>query len=358
MNFTENTTSPKRSPTLVILLVGAFALFLLATSFNSPLFAQHSDRERLIQEIERTDEMLEQVESDLQETRDAKASQLFQQAMALQRRAHEFFENGRYAQAWNMTSKARDVVKRILGELVSKDEDRTLVEQQLERTEEYLSRASQGLVGVDAPSQQMYLDEATRLQDRARELFSENNLRQSLQFTRRAQELLKKATDLSGNRERQEEQFDFYLHETHDDIEASRGLVHSSGSERAIRLFNVGTEQTDRAQQLFDMGRSQEAIRTLAQARSKIGQAERIAELGESPGGSLRAIELAQTRIGVLRDRAENSGNLDALDLLEEASEKLNRARGFHSQGEYDQALVIVRIVMELNQQAARILGG
>lgn len=345
------------SARLTSVLAIAIVMFVLPM-FGSPVEAQHNDRDRLAAEIERTDEMLEQAREHLRETTDAKANQLLQQAAALQRRAHEFFEEGRYAIAWNMTNKARDAIRRILGELVDNDEDRALVEQQLERTDEYLNRARQNLSGVDAPGLEMYVEEAARLQDRARELFSENNLRQALQFTRRAQELLKKAADLIGNHGRQQEQFGFYLSQTRDDIDALRDFVYESGSDAAIRLFEVGNEQVDQARQLFEMGRVQEAVRMLAQARSKIKQAERIVEVGDTPAGSMRAIEIAQRRIEVLSERAEESGNQQALQILEEAAEKLDRARNFHAEGEFERALVIVRIVMELNQQAARMLGG
>ena len=102
---------------------------------------------------------------------------------------------------------------------------------------------------------------------------------------------------------------------------------------------------------------TQASIQTEGNFR-QLNQAERIVEFGDSPEGARRAIEIVQARMDILRERAEESNNLNALDLLDEAAEKLQRARDFHDQGENERALVIVRIVMELNQQVARMLGG
>ncbi len=359
INLTYRPTSSVTGSAFTHGLICLALLLLVALPLiTSPLLAQNIDRERLKEEIARTDEMLDRLQEQLHSNSDAKSTQLLQQAITLQRRAHDYYDEGRYLLAWNMTSKARDAIKRILGELVTVDGDRALVEQQLERTDEYLSRARQLLSGVDVPGLQMYVEEASRLQDRARDFFSVNNLRQALQFTRRAQELLKKASDIAGDRDRQQGQFENYMQQTRDQIESIRDFVMESQTESALKLFEVGSEQADRAQQLYDLGRFEEALRLLAQARSKLSQAERIIQTGDSPQGTLRAIELAQNRLDVLRERAEDARNQEALDLLEEAAEKLERARSLHSEGNYERALVVVRIVIELNQQAARILGG
>ncbi len=361
MNYEHLTYAPRtrfwRKPSFIALPIVLATLLALAPIFTAPALAQHNDRDRLAEELALTDQMLEQARDHLRQSTDAKSNQMLEQAAALQRRAHDFFEQGRYVMALSMTTKARDVIKRIVGEFVSRNEDRTLVEQQLDRTDDYLDRARQGLAGTDAPALQMFVDEAARMQDRAREYFSENNLKQALQFTRRAQELLKKASDQVGDRRRQQGQFEHYLQQTRDDAESLHEFIYNSGSDEATRLFEAGNEQIDRAQQLYEMGRVEEAIRMLAQARSKIGQAQRIIQIGNSPQGTQRAIDIAQHRHDNLQERARDNGNRDVLDLLDEAADKLQRARNLYDQGEYQRALVMVRIVMELNQQAARMLG-
>jgi hypothetical protein len=97
-------------------------------------------------------------------------------------RAREYLERGRLAFALQFTLRAREAARRCIGSMVRSDDDRSIVEQQLDRTDELLEQIRTLTQNGESPALDLRLQEAQRLQDRARDFFTENNLRQSLHY--------------------------------------------------------------------------------------------------------------------------------------------------------------------------------
>ena len=332
-------------------------LLLSIEVLSGSAYGQVLDRDRVKQEIEQTDNIIEQARKSVDQSRDQKTTALLRQAEQSQDRALELLERGRLALALQSTLRAREAARRCIGSMVRSDEDRSLVEQQLDRTDEQIEQIRAVAQSGETPILDLRLQEAQRLQDRARDFFSENNLRQSLQFTRRAQDICRNLTEYVGGGERRRENLRLNLDRAQDFVSDNSETMNSCQDESAKRLFDSGEEQIDKADQAYESGSFEESIRLLASGVTRVRRA--VQTCGESGAitDSERAIATAQSQVERLRERAQETGSHDADKLLDEATEKLDQARTLHERGEEQRALVIVRVVIELNQQAARILG-
>lgn len=337
-----------------------FGLTILVLSlglFGNRATGQVLDRDRVKQEIEQTDNILEQARKSVDQSRDQMTTALLRQAEQAQERALEFLERGRLALALQSTLRAREAARRCIGSMVRSDEDRSLVEQQLDRTDELLEQIRAVAQSGEMPILDLRLQEAQRLQDRARDFFSENNLRQSLQFTRRAQDICRNLSEYVGGGERRRENLRLNLDRAQDFVADNTETMSSCQDESARRLFGSGAEQIDKANQAYESGSIEESIRLLANGVTRVRRAVQMCGGAALATDSERAIATAQSQLEQLRERAEETGSHDADNLLDEAAEKLDQARALRDRGEEQRALVIVRVVIELNQQAARILG-
>lgn len=341
------------SPSWVLL--GLIAL--LVTFGNGDVTGQSLDRDRVKQEIEQTDAIIEQARKAVDQSHDQRAGATLRQAEDAQDRARQFLENGRLTMALQFTRRAREAASRCIGMMVRTDEDRSLVEQQLDRTDELLEQVRTVAQGSEAPAIDLRLQEAQRLQDHARDLFTENNLRQSLQFTRRAQSICRNLIErLSGVGQRREH-FRLNIERAKELVADNREGIVACNNENARTLFEAGAEQVEKSEQMYQSNNYEEAVRFLAGGLSRIRRALQSCDGEQTEPDAGRALASAQLQIERLRERAQETGNRDADKLLDEAAGKLDQARRIHEQGDDQRTLVVLRVVIELNQKAAKILG-
>ncbi len=330
---------------------------LIISLATGQVYGQVLDADRVKQEIEQTDNIIEQARKSVDQSRDQRTTALLQQAEQAQERAREYLERGRLALALQFTLRAREAARRCIGSMVRSDDDRSIVEQQLDRTDELLEQIRTITQNGESPALDLRLQEAQRLQDRARDFFTENNLRQSLQFTRRSQEICRNLLEQVSGGERRRENLHLNLDRAQDFVSDNREAISACNDEIATRLFDSGSEQIDKSEQLYQAGNYEESIRMLAGGLSRVRRAVQNCGGTHSESDAERAIATAQSQLERLRERAQETGSRDADKLLDEATEKLDQARNLHELGEEQRALVVVRVVIELNQQAARILG-
>jgi len=336
------------------------ALLLAAAAViaaTSPAFAQPDNRERVREAIEQTDRILEEARTSVEQSSSQRAALLLKQAEQFQDRAKEALEQGRLLLAQQWTDKARETARRCIGSIVDSGDERDFVEQQLDVTDEWLEQVRAVGDNNSASGLELRLQEAQRLQDRARDLLSENSLRQALLLTRRAQEICRDLVGRFNSGERRRDQLRANLERARVLIENNRDAIADSGNETAKTLFESGSDLIERAEELYQSGASDEALRLLAGGLVRVNKAVRMIAGGRAEDEAARAIQIAEAQLERLQQAAADQNNRIAADLLDEAQQKLERARTYYAQGNHQQALVVVRVVMELNQQAAKILG-
>ncbi len=324
---------------------------------SSPTLAQPDNREYVRDAIEQTDRILEEARTSVEHSSSQRAALLLKQAEQFQDRAREAFEDGRLLLAQQWTEKAREAARRCIGGIVDSGDERDFVEQQLDVTDEWLEQVRTVGDNRSASGLELRLQEAQRLQDRARDLLSENSLRQALLLTRRAQEICRDLVGRFNSGERRRDYLRANLERARALIEDNRDAIADSGNETAKTLFESGSDLIARAEELYQNGAYDEALRLLAGGLVRVNKALRMITGGQAEDEAARAIQIAEGQLERLQGAAADQNNRVAADLLDEARQKLERARAYYEQGNHQQALVIVRVVMELNQQAAKILG-
>lgn len=336
------------------------ALLLVAAAViagSSPACAQPDNRERVREAIEQTDRILDEARTSVEQSSSQRAALLLKQAEQFQDRAKEAFDEGRLLLAQQWTDKAREAARRCIGSIVDSGDERDFVEQQLDVTDEWLEQVRTVSDNNSAAGLELRLQEAQRLQDRARDLLSENGLRQALLLTRRAQEICRDLVGRFNSGERRRDQLRANLERARVLVDDNRDAVTASSNETARTLFESGSDLIAKAEELYQAGAYDEALRLLAGGLVRVNKALRMITGGRAEDEAARAMQIAEAQMERLQQAAADRNNRVAADLLDEAQQKLERARAYYEQGNHQQALVIVRVVMELNQQAAKILG-
>lgn len=336
------------------------ALLLVAAAViagSSPACAQPDNRERVREAIEQTDRILDEARTSVEQSSSQRAALLLKQAEQFQDRAKAAFDEDRLLLAQQWTDKAREAARRCIGSIVDSGDERDFVEQQLDVTDEWLEQVRTVSDNNSAAGLELRLQEAQRLQDRARDLLSENSLRQALLLTRRAQEVCRDLVGRFNSGERRRDQLRANLERARALVDDNRDAVTASSNETARTLFESGSDLIAKAEELYQAGAYDEALRLLAGGLVRVNKALRMITGGRAEDEAARAMQIAEAQMERLQQAAADRNNRVAADLLDEAQQKLERARAYYEQGNHQQALVIVRVVMELNQQAAKILG-
>ncbi len=344
--------SPSRTARIALGMLLCAVLFI-----NGTTLGQTVNRDRVQEAIEQTDRLIEEARAGIDQASDVRAGLLLKQAEQFQERAKRAFDDGRLALALQMTERARDAARRCIGSIVDAGDTRSFVEQQLDITDEWLEQVRALGDNSTSPTLALRMQEAGRLQDRARDLLSENSLRQSLLLTRRAQEICRDLIARLNTGERRKENLRLNLDRAQTLIDDNKESVEQSGNAMAQQLFNSGVEFVGKSEESYQAGRFEESLRYLATGLAHVNKALRLIKSGSATDEALRAIEIADVQLERLIQAAADQNTHAADAILDEARAKLERARNFYESGNRQEALVVVRVVMELNQQAAKILG-
>lgn len=344
----------KRLPSTVPIIA---LLLLLMLVFLSAEASGQGNVNRAEAELQRTDRIIEEAHSMLQETTNIKAQELVEQAGAVQEYAWESYRDRQYNQAMKLTANARSLVSKAIGLMNRRQENSSFVDKEIERTDALLDRIQGEFTGAEQGAALTMLEQALRLQDRAKEFYSEQQLKQALNLTLRARQFLEKMTEGIGNRNRQQ----FLAQRASEAVERLldewRETIRNSSDDAAVILFEKAERDYERSRELMSQEHWGQANALMANIAATINKARRLVAGGTGADDAQRALTTAGDRLSRLQEAATELGTDDADDLLDEAQEKLEKARKYYDEGEYDRVLIVIRVVVELEQQAARILG-
>ena len=134
-------------------------------------------------------------------------------------------------------------------------------------------------------------------------------------------------------------------------------LIQESDSEQARRIFDDAVQKQQQAKRLLTDGRPGFAVTVSMRAREAARQAERLAR------GSLNYEERVRNYLDRLmdlydqvKDRAQETGNEQAMRFVREAENQYHRAREQYRQTHYQQAFALLQSAEKQLNRAARIL--
>ena len=327
------------------------AWLLLATL---PPAALAQGRQRIEDELRRTDEILDRAAEIVRDSDSARAHDLLDQARRIQGDARGQFAGGRFVQAGRLTLEARTIGARAA--TLARD-DSSLgqrAERELERAARELDRVRDGL-GDSRPAGALnLLDEATSLLERARGAFAEQQFQAAIRLAIASQRLAAHALVLGGGDgsrrlDRELERTDHLLDRlgpivaAADDVAATRSLEEA----RALQARAREAERGGHPQAAMALTRE---ARTLGNdVRARLGAVDDPAAVERALGETDRALERAANIVFP-------SGVTTARALLERARDHQSRGHAAFDAHDFRRALAQTRVARNLAARALQLV--
>jgi len=330
-----------------LLAVGAGVLLATAPAARADL------RDRVQEELQRTDGDLERARGIVQESSSQRAQEALELALQIQRKAWDQYRGQQRMQAGRLTLEARQLALRAIT-LAREDSGlRNRARRELDQAAGELRRAREE-IGPNPGDQAIRLLEEARAQiDRGQVQFHEQHYEAAFRLAVSARRLIRQATGSdagtgSGRVQRE-------LDRTDRLIERVGPAVRESGNEEAIRLLRRGVDLQAEAWQSFRDGQPRLALATTREAREVVGRAHRLVRGPVDPGALAKALQETERVLERAADIVTDSGDEHAVKLMEKAREHQRRA---HRLAENDQprpALAETRVARSLALRAIRI---
>ena len=169
----------------------------LARDVISMLQEEEVEGERVRRTLDRTDRLIDVAGPLIEQSQDEKAQMLFDRGVQAQIRAREFFDEGRYKVAYQLTLKARELVARALG-MVEGPISPESVRKAIAATAELMGRARPVIMESQNQGAMDLFLAAESHQEKARILLEAERYKLALAQTKIARRLAGKALEMVG----------------------------------------------------------------------------------------------------------------------------------------------------------------
>ena len=332
---------------LLVVLLSAVAI--------STAIAQSPGDLTLQRELERTDEILRKASELVAAANNAQAAELLESALGIQEQAHVAFRNGFPEVARIRTMTARGLANRIFALLLDPEERADRVEQELQRTDDMLSRA-RDVLGPQSPDiSRTLLEGALKHQSQAWELFRAGSHRPALRMTLQARELLNKLR-------LQTEEFDPARLEEEfrrtEELVARAMDAAKTGSSRVVQLAEQASDLLRRAHEFVSDGRYLAARHHLTQAQRLAHRSLRLGNGEEDVDDFERLSEQYQAGFARLSEGLSQSPNEGAAQLAQESQEHFRLAQELYQAGpeSEERAFAELNLALRLLNKAKDLL--
>jgi FtsZ-binding cell division protein ZapB len=337
--------------TLTYLIVLGLATLLFAAVSN----AQSPEQiDRLRQELERTDDIIEQAREAFRSTDAPMAGLPLQKAIDLQRRAWMNFKNKRYALAFKLTMEARELAKKAMVRSRMIEQGETVVLRRLEQAGELLERARDAMpAGPEGKLWALYESAKDNL-SRAWEFYRESRYRVALKLANQVVKAAREILNVSNLRFRQETEFERRLEAVGEVIDRAKDKAAGCGSEAAQRLLDQAIKSYQLSKDLAAKKNYQAALQNLRKARCL---AMEVAKKCDGTEGLSRRYERLKSEADAWNERIPPDNDL-ARKLIRQAYEQLELAQTYIAQNRTEAAAAALKAAQLALNQLKRHLGG
>lgn len=304
-----------------------YILIALALLVGSGLLAQSGvQRDKVQEELDRTDQLIAQAEEQLQSMENPAGLAFLEQAKATQQQAKDLFAGNQFVEARRMTMLARDLLRKALrtNRATELGSDQAL--RKLEQAEDKLERARELLAESENQPMAALLDAATDNLKRAWDFYTAGKFIPAIKLA----EQVEKTADriLSRGSSGSAANYQRRLESVRDAIDKAGEVVGRCQMEEGKSLLEQAVKALESAEQLADNGQTAAALQMLQKAKVFAGRAMRACESTDENLAARyhRLLGLADQ----LKEQSQSmSGeNREAVDLLlTKAYEQLEIAR-------------------------------
>jgi len=331
-------------------LVQAIACFFLLLGLATPA-AVAQDRDRLRNELETTQRILERAREVVEESGNPRAVEPLKIAFRLQERAIQLARSDQprdWFQSLERTQQARKLAQRAMNIAAQQAQLEKRAQQEILKLERLLEQLAEHTASAPSERSQQLMEMAQRRLLQARQAFHEQRFEEAMTLAHDVRRLLENLVPRQSAR-----RFDRMFDNTQRLLERAADVAGNSNDAQAPALLQRAQQQFESAQRTHAEGRPEAAFRHLTQSRDL---AMRSLRLAEGPVNIQRLDALLQetsSYIEGIANRVGDSGNNEATTLIENAQRHINRAFEFRSEDKLRQALAEARVARNLAQRAA-----
>ncbi|MFQ5606479.1 MAG: hypothetical protein ACE5GA_00925 [Candidatus Zixiibacteriota bacterium] len=340
---------------ILMALVGALGLALTLGAE-----AQAQCGERIVVEIEQTEMGLMRAKEKVIEAAHSvsvasveRAKSLLEIAFTIQLQAKKNCQAGRGPLALGLTVEARKKGAAAIASINTRDENESLVERQLNKTDDLLARLREH-IPADAPRPlRARIERVVETQRRAWELFRSGHPRMALKLTREAERSARQIARQLRQHGRLEEGLERRFAAVGELIDKVRQGLENCDNKRAPEVLEKASAALTEAKELFREGHLQQARTALKLAQRLAQRARALCNAQNRQGKFLQSLS---ARADQLAEKANSQNNREALDLIGKARRILGDAEGLINDGLNEAAAGQLKAAELLLRQANRLL--
>lgn len=335
-----------------------FVLIILSLVLAQSLFAQGNDnqRERVLAELDKTDQMIQQAEDLITSTDNPTGLAFLEQAKQTQVSAKDMFDQNRFIEARRLTLLARDLVRKALktNRVTEQSGDQAL--RKLERAEDKLDRAREVLSGSDNPALNSLYESSVDNLKRAWEFY---NTKQYNPAARLAEQVEKAAERIINGQVRlsaAEANYERRLETVREAIDQAKMIVEDCQSEQGKTLLAQAEAGLAMAEELASKDQSLAAVEALQRAKRLANRAFRECNGFESLAARYQRL-LSQSDEIKERSQSLTGQTKESVDLLlNKANEQLDLANAAIQAGDQDKAIPALQAAQLALRQAEEMI--
>jgi hypothetical protein len=322
------------------------AIVVLAAAV--PSFAQ--DRERLRNELETTQRILERARDVVEESGSPRALDPLKIAFRLQEEATQLGRSDRprdWMMGFERTVQARKLAQRAMSIAAEQVQLEKRAQQEIFKLENLIDQLNDHADTAPSDRAQQVMDMAQRRLLQARQAYHERHFEEATNLAHDTRRLLENLVPRQPA-----QRFERMFENTQRLLDRAREVVASGDNARAQSLLERATHQFEAARRTRSEGRPEAAFRHLTQARDL---AMRSLRLEEGPVDAQRLdtfLEDTQRYIESVATRIDDTATTDATTLLDNARQRLERARAHRANDDLREALAEARIARNLARRA------
>jgi len=321
-------------------LLSLAAVALLAV----PIAAQQGQmlRNRVEQEINRTDEILDRARDAVDQTKSTQAQLAYKMADLLQngdQGAKEMFRTNQFEQALGRTLKAREKAQAAMSAARTSEQNDDALRARLERTTDLMDQVRESLSETSNNGLKNLYQSTRDNLDRAWEFYRSQQYRAALKLNNQVENTARKLLEAAGRQARLGATYEKRIENVRRVMEQAREMAADCGSETALQLLERAQESFDLAQKLAGEGNREAALQALQTGQELAAQAAR--ECGGQKTLEQR-YERLQAQIDKVAERIA-SGDDAAQTLLEQSRQQLTLARQHLDEGKIQGAVAALK---------------
>lgn len=329
-------------------LGAAFVASFLLLGGAAPSFAQ--DRERLRNELETTQRILERARDVVEESGSPRALDPLRIAYRLQEEAMQLGRSDRprdWLMGFERTVQARRLAQRAMSIAAEQVQLEKRAQQEIFKLEHLIDQLDDHAETAPGERAQQLMEMAQRRLLQSRQAFHERHFEEAYNLAHDTRRLLENLVPRQPA-----QRFERMFENTQRLLERAREVIATSDNSQAQALLQRAERQFESARRTQAEGRPEAAFRHLTQARDL---AMRSLRLQEGPLNAQRLdafLDDTQRYIESVATRLDDATTTDAATLLDDARRRLERARTHRANDKLREALAEARIARNLAQRA------